>query len=80
VGAALAGRETERRAIRDFLIASLALCVLVLAASALHLDRFKPETVTTVWFSTFAIGVLAFGLGVVLSSRGPRRVEVVAHA
>ena len=80
VGAALAARETERRAIRDFLIASLALSVLVLVASALHLDRFKPETVTLVWFTTFTIGVLAFGVGVVLASRGPRRVEVVAHA
>ncbi len=63
VGAALAARETEPRAVRDFVIASLSLCVLVLLASALHLDRFKADPVTVVWFATFGVGALAFGVG-----------------
>src|SRR5438552_5432 len=42
VGAALASRETEPIAVRDFVRASLALCVLVLVVSAIHFDRFKP--------------------------------------
>jgi hypothetical protein len=61
VGAALAARESEERAVRDFLIASLGLCVLVLIASSLHLDRFKPEPITPIWFGVFLFGAVAFG-------------------
>jgi hypothetical protein len=60
VGAVLAARESEPRAIRDFLIASLGLCLLVLLASSLHLDRFKADPVTTVWFAAFTVGAIAF--------------------
>jgi hypothetical protein len=60
VGAALASRETDPRAIRDFLIASLSLCLLVLVASVLHVDRFKPEAVSVAWFTVFGIGAAAF--------------------
>ena len=63
IGAALAARETEPRAVRDFLIASLSLCLLVLVASMLHLDRFKADPVTVAWFALFAAGALAFGVG-----------------
>src|SRR5258708_24925121 len=41
VGAALGARETSPRAIRDFVVASLGLTVLVLIASVLHFDRFR---------------------------------------
>jgi hypothetical protein len=71
VGAALGARETEPRAIRDFLIASLGLCVLVLIASAVHFDRFKPEPVTTLWFAAFGIAAVAFAVGAVLQGRSP---------
>jgi hypothetical protein len=80
VGAALAARETEARAIRDFLIASVSLCVLVLLASAIHFDRFKPEPVTTAWFVLFGAGVLAFGAGVVVSLRRTAIVGAPARA
>jgi len=69
VGAALAARETSARAIRDFLIASLGLTVLVLLASAVHLDRFKPEPVTAIWFAAFGIGAVAFAIGVAIQAR-----------
>jgi hypothetical protein len=69
VGAVLAARESESRAVRDFLLASFTLCTLVLVASALHLDRFKPEVVTPLWFASFAVGAVAFGSGALLSWR-----------
>jgi hypothetical protein len=69
IGAVLAARETEPRAIRDFLVASFSLCVLVLLASALHVDRFKSDPVTAVWFALFAVGAVAFGGGLLISRR-----------
>lgn len=74
VGAALAARETELRAIRNFTVSSLALMLLVLAASLLHLDRFKPQPVTWLWFASFALGACAFALALVrvLWPRGRR--------
>ena len=60
VGAALAAGETEARAIRGFTLSSLALVALVLVASLLHLDRFKTEPVTWVWFGAFLLGVCVF--------------------
>jgi hypothetical protein len=72
VGAILAARESEPRAVRDFLGASLALCVLVLVASAIHLDRFKPEPVSVVWFAGFAVLAVAFGWGERISFRWTR--------
>jgi hypothetical protein len=66
IGAALAARETSSRAIHDFLLASVGLTVLVLLASALHFDRFKPEPVTGVWFAAFGIGAVAFTVAVAI--------------
>jgi hypothetical protein len=62
IGAALAARETESRAIRTFGMSSLALVVLVLVASFVHLDRFKPEPVTWLWFSAFGLGACVFAV------------------
>jgi hypothetical protein len=59
LGAFLAARETEPRAIVGFTLSSLALAVLVLVASLLHLDRFKAEPVTWVWFIVWGIGLCA---------------------
>jgi len=61
VGAALAAREVEPRAVRGFALSSLALMLLVLIASLLHVDRFKAEPVTWLWFIAFGLGVCAFG-------------------
>jgi hypothetical protein len=60
VGAAVAARETEERAIRGFTLSSLALMALVLLASLLHLDRFKTEPVTWLWFGAFLVGAGGF--------------------
>jgi hypothetical protein len=62
IGAAFAARETQRKAISGFLVSSLALVALALLASVLHVDRFKPEPVTWVWFGALAMGVVAFSL------------------
>jgi hypothetical protein len=64
LGAFLAARESERRAIRLFLAASLVLGVLVLGVSILHFDRFKPEPVTWLWFAAWATASVAFGVAV----------------
>jgi hypothetical protein len=80
VGAGLAARETEWRAVRDFLIASFVLCVLVLVASALHIDRFKPEVITPIWFGAFGVGVVAFGSAVLMTLRRASVGAELAHA
>jgi hypothetical protein len=63
IGAVLAARETSDVAIRDFLIASLVLAGLILLVSIVHVDRFKMEPVTIVWFGAFALAAGAFGTG-----------------
>ena len=70
IGAALAAREAASGAVRDFLVASLGLTVLVLLASALHLDRFKAEPVTGLWFAAFGVGALVFAAALVVQRRG----------
>jgi hypothetical protein len=62
IGAFFAAREASTRAVGDFLISSLGLALLVLLASALHFDRFKPEPVTWIWFGSFGVAALVFGL------------------
>jgi hypothetical protein len=69
VGAVLAARESSQRGIRDFLIASLSLSLLVLLASVLHLDRFKPEPVSVVWFGGFGLATAAFAGGLIALAR-----------
>jgi hypothetical protein len=69
IGAALGARETSTRATRDFLLASLGLAVLVLIASALHLDRFRPEPVTVIWFAAFGLAAIAFAAALVIQRR-----------
>jgi hypothetical protein len=69
IGDALAARESDARAVRDFLIAALSLCLLVLLVSALHLDRFKPDPVTPIWFLFFAAWGTASGASLVLWTR-----------
>jgi hypothetical protein len=68
LGAALAARDTEPRAISIFMASTLALMVLVLIASVLHVDRFKPEPVTWVWFAAFGLGAVVFAAA--LARRG----------
>ena len=62
LGAALAARESEARAIRAFAASTLTLMVLVLVVSFVHLDRFKAEPVTWLWFGAFGLGACAFGI------------------
>jgi hypothetical protein len=79
IGAILAARETERRIIRDFLIASLSLCLLVLLASTLHLDRFQPGAVSVVWFAVFAGGAVGFAMALTVLGRKPAPEQSMAH-
>jgi hypothetical protein len=78
IGSILAARETEPRVIRDFVIASLSLCLLVLLSSALHLDRFKPGPISVAWFALFGLGAVAFISGLMLASRRPAPINTVA--
>jgi hypothetical protein len=81
VGATLAARETETRAIRAFAVSTLTLIVLVLLVSLLHLDRFKAEPVTLLWFGAFGLGACAFGIAL-LTERAigwPSRKRVVTE-
>ncbi len=80
VGAALAARETDPRAIRDFLIASLGLCLLALLASLLHLDRFKAEPITVIWFAAFSVGAVAFVAGLARFARWRLQLPAIARA
>jgi hypothetical protein len=68
LGAALAARDAEPRAISIFMASTLALMILILVASLLHIDRFKPEPVTSVWFAAFGLGAVVFALA--LARRG----------
>jgi len=65
IGAFFAARENSAAAVRNFLISSLGLALLVLLASVLHFDRFKPEPVTWIWFGFFGLAAVAFGLALV---------------
>jgi hypothetical protein len=70
LSAVFAAGETHALAIRNFAITSLALSVLVLVASLLHLPRFKPELVTWIWFAGFAIGLILFAGALVRDATG----------
>jgi hypothetical protein len=83
IGAALGARETSARAIRDFVGASLGLTVLVLIASAVHFDRFRPEPVTFIWFAAFGLGAVAFTVALAIHQRSVTwlgRAQAVAEA
>jgi hypothetical protein len=80
VGALLAARETEPRVIRDFVIASCSLCVLVLLASVQHLDRFKPAPESLAWFALFGLGALVFALALAVVARRPAVVQSATRA
>jgi hypothetical protein len=62
IGAFFAAREDSAAAVRNFLISSLGLALVVLLASVLHFDRFKPGPVTWVWFGFFGLAAVVFGL------------------
>lgn len=63
LGGGLASRESEPRAIRDFLTASTSLCMLVLVMSAVDVDGFRTGPMTAIWFAALALGAVAFGVG-----------------
>jgi len=74
LGALLASREPSGVVVRNFLITSLTLTLLVLLASALHLPRFKPEPMSLVWFASFGAGAVVFAGALVLHIRNAGRV------
>jgi hypothetical protein len=75
LGGLLAAREPSAVVVRNFLITSLTLTVLVLLASVLHLPRFKPEPVSLLWFASFGVGTVAFAGALVLHVRTVGRVR-----
>jgi hypothetical protein len=66
LGAVLAAREARPAAIRPFLAASLALVVLALVASLLHLDRFDGGPAAWLWFGGHGLAVAAFARALAL--------------
>jgi hypothetical protein len=80
VGALWAARDDDSAVVRNFLVASLSLCVLVLIASAIHFDRFKQEPITFIWFAAFAVGAVAFAGGLLRLSRRPASAPDLARA
>ena len=78
LGALFAASEVEPRAVAAFILSSLTLGVLVLVVSTIHLDRFKPEPVTWLWFGAFGVATLAFAAAL-LSTR-PRRAVAAGAA
>jgi hypothetical protein len=70
VGAALAAGETQPAPRFLFALSTLTLCVLVLIVSAIHLDRFKPEPVSWLWFGAYSVGVVAFAAALIELRRG----------
>jgi hypothetical protein len=57
----LAAREPRWPAVRLVALMVEVLALLVLVASSLHLDRFKPGPSTVVWFAFFVLEALIFG-------------------
>ncbi len=68
---ALAAREARWEGVRIVAVTLVVLSLLVLVVSVIHLDRFKPNASTIVWFALF--GAEAVGLGLLLWRRGLRR-------
>jgi hypothetical protein len=62
VGAFLAARESELRAVNTFVVSTLALTSLVILVSAIHVERFKAEPVTWLWFAAFGLLTLVFAV------------------
>ena len=60
LGALFAAAEVEPRAVAAFFLSSLTLTILVLLVSVLHLDRFKSDPVTWLWFGGFGLATAAF--------------------
>jgi len=71
IGAALAAREESAVARRIFVLSSLALALCVLLASLLHLDRFRPNAASWVWFAAFGLIALAFAIASLLRPTRP---------
>jgi hypothetical protein len=65
LGGVLALRQSRPVMLRNLAAALLAMSSLVLLASLLHLDRFKPGPATWLWFAIFALGAVTFGVGLV---------------
>jgi hypothetical protein len=60
VGGLLAAREAAWAGVRVYVLANLAMLLLIIIVSLYHSDRFKPGPPTWVWYSVCLIGALAF--------------------
>jgi hypothetical protein len=73
VGAALSARERRAEALRPFAGGSLALLVLTLGVSLLHLARFDHGGIRWLWFTIHVLGVALFGYAIVTLRRPTAR-------
>lgn len=73
VGAVLSAGERRPEALRPFVGGSLALLLLTLGVSLLHLDRFDQGGIRWLWFAIHVLGVAAFGYALVSLSRPSAR-------
>ena len=71
LGALMAAHESDETAVQNYLLMGLALGVLVLLASALHVGRFKPEPVSALWFGSFTIASVVFAGALALARKRP---------
>lgn len=73
VGALFAARETQPGPVRNFIASSLALTVLVLVASLIHLGSFRQTPSTWFWFGAFGLGTLIFAAALIQAQQMYRR-------
>jgi hypothetical protein len=73
VGAVLSARERRAEALRPFAGGSLALLVLTLGVSLLHLARFDHGGIRWLWFTIHVLGVALFGYAIVTLRRPTAR-------
>jgi hypothetical protein len=62
LGAALAGLERRRAAVRPFTLSALTLVVLIALASLIHRDRFVPGAAPWIWGAALAAGITLLAL------------------
>lgn len=61
LGGLLAAREPGWPGVRVYVLANLAMLLLIIGVSYWHADRFKPGLATWAWYALSLIGAVAFG-------------------
>jgi len=74
VGGLLAARETAWAGVWVYVLANLAMLLLIITVSLYHSDRFKPGPPTWVWYSVCLIGAIGFAAALLHRLRTDRRI------